>query len=112
VQDVAEQAAEKALGAVILRSPDLIGMTKDACNCLILQLTAAEELVEIVMRRDERASMLLISNRPVEDSGKLLGDAATVSAMLDRLLHQGHALKCGPKSWRTRTGLPEEEQAG
>jgi len=26
-------------------------------------------------------------NRPVEDWGKLLGDAAAVTAMLDRLLH-------------------------
>jgi DNA replication protein DnaC len=39
------------------------------------------------MRRYERASTLVTSNRPVEDWGKLLGDAAVVSAMLDRLLH-------------------------
>jgi hypothetical protein len=42
-------------------------------------------------------------NRPVEDWGKLLGDTAAVSAMLDRLLHHGHLLKCGPRSWRTKT---------
>ena len=35
--------------------------------------TAAEDLLEIVMRRYERASTLLTSNRPVEDWGKLLG---------------------------------------
>ena len=43
-------------------------------------------------------------NRPVEDWGKLLGDSAAVTAMLDRLLHHGHVLKCGPRSWRTKTG--------
>src|SRR5438034_1933547 len=32
-----------------------------------LPLTAAEDLLEIVMRRYERASTLLTSNRPVED---------------------------------------------
>ena len=68
-----------------------------------LPQTAAEDLLEIVMRRYERASTLLTSNRPVEDGGKLLGDVAAVSAMLDRLLHHGHVLKCGPKSWRTKT---------
>jgi hypothetical protein len=52
------------------------------------------------------------SNRPVEDWGKLLGDAAAVSAMLDRLLHHGHVLKCGPRSWRTKTDLPPQEAAG
>jgi hypothetical protein len=45
-----------------------------------LPLTAAEELLEIIMRRYERASTMLTSNRPVEDWGKLMGDAAAVSA--------------------------------
>ena len=71
--------------------------------------TAAEELLEIVMRRYERASTLLTSNRPVEDWGKLLGDTAAVTAMLDRLLHHGHVLKCGPRSWRTRTHLTDPQ---
>jgi DNA replication protein DnaC len=75
---------------------DDLGMRK-------LPLTAAEDLLEIVMRRYERTSTLLTSNRPVDDWGKLLGDAAAVSAMLDRLLHHGHLLKCGPRSWRTKT---------
>ena len=70
--------------------------------------TAAEDLLEIVMRRYERASTLLTSNRPVEDWGRLLGDVAAVSAMLDRLLHHGHVLTCGPRSWRTKTAAPVE----
>ena len=68
-----------------------------------LPLIAAEDLLEIIMRRYERASTLLTSNRPVEDWGKLLGDVAAVTAMLDRILHHGHVLKCGPRSWRTKT---------
>jgi DNA replication protein DnaC len=75
-----------------------------------LPLTAAEDLLEIVMRRYERASTLLTSNRPVEDWGKLLGDTASVSSMLDRLLHHGHVLKCGPRSWRTKTALSIQEK--
>jgi DNA replication protein DnaC len=77
---------------------DDLGMRK-------LPMTSAEDLLEIVMRRYERASTLLTSNRPVEDWGKLLGDSAAVTAMLDRLLHHGHVLKCGPRSWRTKTEL-------
>ena len=73
-----------------------------------LPLTAAEDLLEIVMRRYERASTLLTSNRVVEDWGKLLGDTAAVGAMLDRLLHHGHVLKCGPRSWRTKTAAATE----
>jgi DNA replication protein DnaC len=77
---------------------DDLGMRK-------LPLTAAEDLLEIIMRRYERASTVVTSNRPVEDWGKLLGDAAAVGAMLDRLLHHGHVLKFGPRSWRTKTEL-------
>jgi DNA replication protein DnaC len=72
-------------------------------ECAKLPLTAAENLLEIVMRRYEHASTLPTSNRPVEDWGKLPGDVAAVTAMLYRLLHHGHVLKCGPRSWRTRT---------
>jgi DNA replication protein DnaC len=64
--------------------------------------TAAEDLLEIVMRRYELASTLITSNRPVEHWGKLLGDTAAVTALLDRLLHHAHVLTCGPRSWRTR----------
>jgi DNA replication protein DnaC len=74
---------------------DDLGMRK-------LPATAAEDLLEIIMRRYERASTILTSNRPVEDWGKLLGDTAAVTAMLDRLLHHAHVLKSGPRSWRTK----------
>src|ERR1700682_265592 len=86
----------ESLATVPLLIIDDFGMRK-------LPLTAAEDLLEIIMRRYERASTLLTSNRPVEDWGKLLGDVAAVTAMLDRILHHGHVLKCGPRSWRTKT---------
>jgi len=88
------------LSTVPLLIIDDLGMRK-------LPPAAAEDLLEVVMRRYERASTLLTSNRPVEDWGKLLGDTAAVTAMLDRLLHHGHVLKCGPRSWRTKTHVSE-----
>ena len=50
--------------------------------------------------------------RPWRAGGKLLGDSAAVTAMLDRLLHHGQVLNCRPRSWRTKTGLPEHLVAG
>jgi len=91
------------LSTIPLLIIDDLGMRK-------LPPTAAEELLEIVMRRYERTSTLLTSNRPVEDWGKLLGDTAAVTAMLDRLLHHGHVLKCGPRSWRTKTSVSEPNE--
>lgn len=81
----------------------LIDLLISSSDSRKLPHTAAEDLPEIIMRGYERFSTLLTSNRPVEDWGKLLGDVAAVSAMLDRLLHHGHVLKCSPRSWRTKT---------
>jgi DNA replication protein DnaC len=92
------------LATVPLLIIDDLGMRK-------LAHTAAEDLLELIMRRYERASTLLTSNRPVDDWGKLLGDTAAVTALLDRLLHHAHVLKCGPRSWRTKlhTDLQAED---
>ena len=84
-----------ALSTVPLLIIDDLGMRK-------LPATAAEDLLEVIMRRYERASTILTSNRPVDDWGKLLGDTAAVTALLDRLLHHAHVLTCGPRSWRTK----------
>jgi DNA replication protein DnaC len=95
------------LGKAQLLIIDDLGMRK-------LPPSAAEDMLELIMRRYERASTLITSNRPVEDWGKLLGDTAAVTAMLDRLLHHGHVVKFGPRSWRTKMGadLRVEETTG
>src|SRR5881296_3697937 len=110
INDIADAALDgtrkehmEMLSTVPLLIIDDLGMRK-------LPATAAEDLLEIVMRRYERTSTMLTSNRPIDDWGKLLGDTAAVTAMLDRLLHHGHVLKCGPRSWRTKTQLPDDEK--
>jgi DNA replication protein DnaC len=110
INDIADAALDgkrkqhmELLSTVPLLIIDDLGMRK-------LPATAAEDLLEIVMRRYERTSTMLTSNRPIDDWGKLLGDTAAVTAMLDRLLHHGHVLKSGPRSWRTKTQLPGEER--
>jgi DNA replication protein DnaC len=94
----------KQICSVALLIIDDFGMRK-------LPHTAGEDLLEVIMRRYERTSTIMTSNRPVEDWGKLLGDNAAVSALLDRLLHHAHVLKCGPKSYRTRGGRTDHDAA-
>ena len=93
--DGSRKAYLQDFASVPLLIIDDLGMRK-------LPHTAAEDLLELVMRRYERTSTILTSNRPVDDWGKLLGDTAAVTALLDRLLHHAHILKCGPRSWRTK----------
>jgi DNA replication protein DnaC len=90
------------LATVPLLIVDDLGMRK-------LPPTASEDLLELVMRRYERATTLFTSNRPVDDWGKVLGDAAAVAAMLDHLLHHGHVLKCCRRSLCTKVGEPSAQ---
>jgi len=67
-----------------------------------LPTTAGEELADVIMSRYEKHSMIITSNRPVDDWGKLLGDVVVVTPLLDRLMHHAHLLKFDGKSWRLK----------
>lgn len=81
------------LNEVPLLIIDDLGMRK-------LPASAAEDLLEIVMRRYERASTIVTSNRPLEDWPKLFGDTPAVTAFLDRLMHHSHMIDVRGKSYR------------
>jgi len=72
---------------------DDLGMRK-------LPTSAAEDLLEVIMRRYERASTIVTSNRPIEDWPKLFGDTPAVTAFLDRLMHHSHLIEIRGKSYR------------
>ena len=54
------------------------------------------------MRRYETRSTMMTSNRPLEDWGKLLGDAPGASAILDRFLHHAELVQMTGRSYRLR----------
>ena len=63
---------------------------------------SGECLFEVVMRRYETRSTMMTSNRPLEDWGKLLGDAPGASAILDRFLHHAELVQMSGRSYRLR----------
>ena len=75
-----------------------------------LPTSAAEDLLEVVMRRYERASTIITSNRPLEDWPKMFGDTPAVAAFLDRLMHHGHLIEIRGKSFRLHESSLEARQ--
>ena len=68
-----------------------------------------EFLFEIVMRRYETRSTIMTTNRPLEDWGKLLGDVATATAILDRFLHHAEIITIeGGRSYRLKDRQREQ----
>lgn len=80
------------------------------CDLLIIddmgikQLPArsGEYLFEIIMRRYEKRSTVMTSNRPLEEWGKLIGDVPAATAILDRFLHHAQIIRITGNSYRLK----------
>lgn len=67
-----------------------------------LPARSGEHLFEIIMRRYEKRSTIMTSNRPLEEWGKLIGDVPAASAILDRFLHHAEVIQITGKSYRIK----------
>jgi hypothetical protein len=63
---------------------------------------AAEDLLEVFVRRHETASTLITTNRPTRDWGIFLGDVPAATAILDRFLAHATIVPLTGKSYRLR----------
>lgn len=102
LNDEAMEGYEKTLQRYL--KPDLLII--DDMGMKQLPKRSGEYLFEIVMRRYELRSTLMTSNRPLEDWNKLIGDAPSATAILDRFLHHAEVLKFTGRSYR----LSDREQ--
>lgn len=73
---------------------------------------AAEDLLEVFIRRHETASTIVTTNRPTEDWGKFLGDVPATTAILDRFLAHAEIIKMQGKSYRLSRRAREASKEG
>ena len=71
-----------------------------------LPATAAEDLLEIVMRRYERASTVLTSNGPIDDWGQTSWRHGRRHHYARLASPSRSRSEVRPRSWRTKTQLP------
>jgi DNA replication protein DnaC len=62
----------------------------------------------LVVRRYERASLIITSNKSFIDWGEVFGDQVLATAILDRLLHHSSTINIKGESFR----LKEKRRAG
>jgi len=62
--------------------------------------SAAEDLLEVFVRRHETASTLVTTNRPPQDWGAFLGDIPAATAILDRFLSRAQIIQLQGRSYR------------
>lgn len=111
VQDFAEAEATGERRALVhtLTKVDLLvledfGMKK-------LPPSAAEDLLEVFVRRHEQASTLITTNRPTQDWAIFLGDVPAATAILDRFLAHAEVIQLQGKSYRLQPRVSREPSA-
>lgn len=80
--------------------PDLLII--DDMGIKQLPKRSGEYFFEVVMRRYEKRSTIMTSNRPLEDWGKLIGDVPSATAILDRFLHHAEVITITGRSYRLK----------
>jgi DNA replication protein DnaC len=68
---------------------------------------SVRDLYEIVTERYERGSLIITSNRAMEEWGEIFGDDLIASAALDRLTHHAHTLVIRGESYRQHSRRKE-----
>jgi len=92
--------ADRSYERKLLRftSPDVLIV--DDLGLRPLRGDEPEDLHEIVRQRYQRGSILLTSNRAIEEWYPMFGDALLASATMDRLLHGAHIIEMTGHSYR------------
>ena len=88
--------------------PDLLII--DELGMKNLNSLANEIILEVIHRRYHNNATVIATNRPIEDWGKIFGDNATASAILDRFLENVHLLKITGKSYRLKNMKSKEQK--
>ena len=96
LHDEAFEGHDKVMAKYL--KPDLLII--DDMGMKQLPKRSGEYLFEIIMRRHELRSMMMTSNRPLEDWGKLIGDIPAATAILDRFLQHAEIIQITGKSYR------------
>jgi DNA replication protein DnaC len=112
-QDFAEAEATGERRALVLALTRIDLLVLEDLGMKKLGPSAAEDLLEVFVRRHEAGSILITTNRPTEDWGQFLGDVPAATAILDRFLAHAEIITMQGKSYRlhqrARRGDQSEE---
>ena len=57
----------------------------------------------------EAKSLIVTTNLPFSEWGKLMTDEQLATAIIDRLVHYGHLIDTGSKDWRLEHSLMKDQ---
>ena len=73
---------------------------RDEFGYVQLDTRGAELPFQILIEREEKASVAVVSNLPFSERGNAVIDPRLVAAMVDRVTFNGHIIETGTESYR------------
>jgi len=77
----------------------------DELGYLELTKKTASLFFQLISKRYESKSLIITSNKPLEDWGQIFGDEVIAAAIIDRLLHHSYVFFINGKSYRIKNLL-------
>ncbi len=109
--ELIEAESRRELARVVGRYARVELLALDELGYLALPPGAAELVFQVISERDERGSLIVTTNLPFGEWGKVFPDARLAKAVVDRITHKAHIIDTGTESWRFRHGLARKKQA-
>lgn len=103
--ELTEAESRRELARVVGRYSRYELLICDELGYLALPAGAAELVFQVISERNERASLIVTTNLPFGEWGKVFPDPRLAKAVVDRLTHKAHIVETGTESWRFRHGL-------
>lgn len=90
-----------------LRSLDLLIL--DEWGYCQISREASQLLFQVIAESYEKKSLIVTTNLPFSEWGKLMTDEQIATAIIDRLVHYGHLIETGSRDWRLEHSLMKDQ---
>lgn len=108
--ELQEAESRRELGRVVARYARIELLILDELGYLALPDGAAELVFQVISERHERASLIITTNLPFGEWGRVFPDPRLAKAVVDRLTHRAHIIETGSESWRFKHGLAQSKR--
>jgi len=109
--ELQEAETRRELNRVVARYARIELVVLDELGYLALPEGAAELVFQVISERHERASLIITTNLPFGEWGRVFPDPRLAKAVVDRVTHRAHIIDTGTESWRFTHGLKTPRRA-
>ena len=95
-----QASQEERLENMLLSLKSLDLLIIDEWGYTAIDSESANYIYRVIADSYEQKSLIITTNLPFSDWGRLFADGQLAAAIIDRIVHYGHLIDTGKKDWR------------